>query len=131
MRFVQFKRKNDDKQYLGVSSDDGNEIRDLSSLCSYPNDLKTLIECGVNIEDVRSKIQCLPTISTAQVELLPPITEPQKILCVGLNYRGHCDEQKKEYPKEPMFFSKYASTLVGESSNCKAVTRSKFTKAFA
>jgi len=117
MRFVQFKRKNDDKQYLGVSSDDGNQIRDLSSLPDYPNDLKTLIECGVSIEDVRSKIQDLPTVCTAQVELLPPITEPQKILCVGLNYRGHCDEQKKEYPKEPMFFSKYASTLVGPTGN--------------
>lgn len=118
MRFVQFKRKNDaNSQYLGVSSDDGSQIKELSSLPGYPNDLKTLIECGVNIDDIKSKLQDLPSVSTSQVELLPPITEPQKILCVGLNYRGHCDEQKKEYPKEPMFFSKYASTLVGPTGN--------------
>ena len=117
MRFVQYKRKNEDNCKLGVSSDDGSQIKELSSLPDYPNNLKSLIECGVNIEDVRSKVQNLPTICTSEVELLPPITEPQKIICVGLNYRGHCDEQKKEYPKEPMFFSKFASTLVGPTGN--------------
>jgi len=118
MRFVQFKRKNEGNcQYLGVSSDDGSQIKELSSLPDYPNDLKTLIEDGVNIDEIKNQIKNLPTISTSEVELLPPITEPQKILCVGLNYRGHCDEQKKEYPKEPMFFSKFCNTLVGPTGN--------------
>lgn len=118
MRFVQYSYKNDAKsQHLGVSSDDGSYIKELSSLPDYPNDLKSLIECGVNIDEIKSKVQNLKTICTSEVNLLAPITEPQKILCVGLNYRGHCDEQKKEYPKEPMFFSKFASTLVGPTGN--------------
>lgn len=107
MRFVQYKRKdNDNCRYLGVSSDDGSEIKELSNFSCYPNDLKALIESGVDIEEIRAKIDGLDSIKTADIELLSPILEPQKILCVGLNYRGHCDEQKKEYPKEPMFFSK-------------------------
>jgi 2-keto-4-pentenoate hydratase/2-oxohepta-3-ene-1,7-dioic acid hydratase in catechol pathway len=119
MRFVQYKRKNesDECRYLGVTNDDGSQIKQLSGIDCYPNDLKKLIEMGVNIEEIKSKVQNLKSINTADVELLPPIMEPQKILCVGLNYRGHCDEQKKEYPKEPMFFSKYASTLVGPTGN--------------
>lgn len=118
MRFVQYKQiKVPNSKFLGISSDDGSEIKELSSVPGYPHDLKTLIECGVNIDHIKSLMKDLPTISTSEVELLPPITEPQKILCVGLNYRGHCDEQKKEYPKEPMFFSKYASTLVGPTGN--------------
>jgi 2-keto-4-pentenoate hydratase/2-oxohepta-3-ene-1,7-dioic acid hydratase in catechol pathway len=57
------------------------------------------------------------TISINDVELLPPVSNPQKILCIALNYKGHCDEQNKPYPKEPVFFSKYASTLVPPHGN--------------
>jgi len=117
MRFVQFKRKDDNSQHLGISSDDGSQIKDLNSVAGYPNDLKKLIEVGVNINEIKSKMECMKSIKISDVELLSPITEPQKILCVGLNYRGHCDEQNKEYPKEPMFFSKFASTLVGPTGN--------------
>lgn len=118
MRFVQYKRKNNETcRYLGVSSDDGSKIKELHSLGCYPNDLKKLIESGVNIDEIKAKVEKFDSINTADVELLSPILEPQKILCVGLNYRGHCDEQKKEYPKEPMFFSKYASTIVGPTGD--------------
>lgn len=102
---------------MGVSNDDGSQIKELDSLVEYPNDLKKFIELGVNIDELKKKIEGLKSISTDSVELLPPILEPQKILCVGLNYKGHCDEQNKPYPKEPMFFSKYASTLVGPTGN--------------
>lgn len=117
MRFVQYKKKGDEEcRYLGVSSDDGTQIKELRTLC-YPNDLKKLIESDVSIDEIKKQIKDLDSISTADVELLPPILEPQKILCVGLNYRGHCDEQNKPYPKEPMMFSKYASTLVGPTGD--------------
>lgn len=114
MKFVQYKEKNSDKQHLGIFSDDGSEIKDLSG---FSNDLKKLIESGVSINEIKSKESGLKSVKTSNVEILAPITEPQKILCVGLNYRGHCDEQNKPYPKEPMFFSKYASTLTGPYGN--------------
>lgn len=117
MRFVQYKLQNDGIVKLGVASDDGTTIKELNVFGCYPNDLKKLIESNVDLEEIRGKIANLESIKTSDVELLPPILEPQKILCVGLNYKGHCDEQKKEYPKEPMFFSKFASTLVGPTGN--------------
>lgn len=51
------------------------------------------------------------------MDLLAPITKPDKVACVGLNYSGHCDEQNLPYPKEPMFFSKFSSTIVGPYDN--------------
>jgi len=41
-----------------------------------------------------------------------PIARPQKILCIGRNYRGHADELKNPLPKEPIFFGKSPSALI-------------------
>ncbi len=46
-------------------------------------------------------------------KLLPPIPDPAKIVCVGLNYRDHAAESGAPLPKEPVLFSKYATALVG------------------
>lgn len=45
--------------------------------------------------------------------LLPPVPPPEKILCIGLNYRDHAIETGSEIPTEPVVFSKFNSTLVG------------------
>jgi 2,4-diketo-3-deoxy-L-fuconate hydrolase len=42
-----------------------------------------------------------------------PIDRPGKIICVGLNYRDHAEEQGVELPLEPLFFAKYTTALVG------------------
>jgi 2-keto-4-pentenoate hydratase/2-oxohepta-3-ene-1,7-dioic acid hydratase in catechol pathway len=47
------------------------------------------------------------------VKLLPPVPDPGKIVCLGLNYRDHALETGKAIPAEPVLFSKFASALVG------------------
>jgi 2,4-diketo-3-deoxy-L-fuconate hydrolase len=42
-----------------------------------------------------------------------PIERPGKIVCVGLNYRDHAEEQGAELPTEPLLFAKWPSSLVG------------------
>src|SRR5919197_1708828 len=42
-----------------------------------------------------------------------PIERPQKIVCVGLNYRDHAEEQGIELPKAPLLFAKWPNTLIG------------------
>lgn len=42
-----------------------------------------------------------------------PIDLPQKIICVGLNYRDHAEEQGTEIPKAPLLFAKWPNTLIG------------------
>jgi 2-keto-4-pentenoate hydratase/2-oxohepta-3-ene-1,7-dioic acid hydratase in catechol pathway len=42
-----------------------------------------------------------------------PIDRPWKIVCVGLNYRDHAEEQGVELPQEPPLFAKWPNTLIG------------------
>ncbi len=42
-----------------------------------------------------------------------PIDRPQKIICVGLNYRDHAEEQGTEIPQAPLLFAKWPNTLIG------------------
>jgi 2-keto-4-pentenoate hydratase/2-oxohepta-3-ene-1,7-dioic acid hydratase in catechol pathway len=45
------------------------------------------------------------------VDLLAPIARPSKIVCIGLNYRSHAEEQGIEAPDTPTFFAKFANAL--------------------
>jgi 2-keto-4-pentenoate hydratase/2-oxohepta-3-ene-1,7-dioic acid hydratase in catechol pathway len=49
----------------------------------------------------------------AAARLHPPIPDPRKIICIGLNYRDHAAESGVPVPPEPVLFSKYPTTLIG------------------
>lgn len=49
----------------------------------------------------------------ADVTLGPPVPDPGKIICLGLNYRDHAAETGLKPPAAPMFFAKWANSLVG------------------
>jgi 2-keto-4-pentenoate hydratase/2-oxohepta-3-ene-1,7-dioic acid hydratase in catechol pathway len=55
-------------------------------------------------------------IEPAAATFLPPILDPQKILCLGLNYRDHAIESKMPIPEEPVLFSKFSSALIGHGA---------------
>jgi len=42
-----------------------------------------------------------------------PIPRPGKIVCVGLNYRDHAEEQGAELPTAPLLFAKFTTSLIG------------------
>ena len=42
-----------------------------------------------------------------------PIEQPQKIVCLGLNYRDHAEEQGVDLPEKPLLFAKWPNTLIG------------------
>ena len=42
-----------------------------------------------------------------------PIERPRKIVCVGLNYRDHAEEQGVELPAAPLLFAKFTTSLIG------------------
>ncbi|HLI33075.1 MAG TPA: fumarylacetoacetate hydrolase family protein [Solirubrobacteraceae bacterium] len=52
----------------------------------------------------------------ADVRLLPPVPDPQKIICLGLNYRDHAAEVGQPLPGAPMWFAKFANSLVGHEA---------------
>ena len=47
---------------------------------------------------------------------LPPVVNPGKIICVGLNYRLHAAEGGVAVPTRPILFAKFANTLVGHGA---------------
>jgi len=49
-------------------------------------------------------------------ELLPPIPDPEKIVCIGLNYRSHAEETGIEPPASPTMFAKYRNSLAPPSA---------------
>ena len=49
----------------------------------------------------------------AASDVLSPIPDPPKIVCLGLNYRDHAAESGMAVPAEPILFSKYPSALIG------------------
>lgn len=55
-------------------------------------------------------------LSRSDVTLLPPIPNPAKIVCIGLNYRDHAAEVKLELPTSIAVFAKWANTLVGDGA---------------
>lgn len=52
-------------------------------------------------------------LDPATVTFLPPVTHPEKIICIGLNYHDHVAETGQAVPTEPMFFAKFANSLIG------------------
>lgn len=49
----------------------------------------------------------------AEAETLPVSWMPRRVLCAGLNYLGHVEETKRDLPKYPVLFAKFASSLIG------------------
>lgn len=53
-------------------------------------------------------------IARADVRLLAPVPDPEKIICMGLNYRDHAEEAHQEIPEHPRWFAKFANSLIGD-----------------
>ena len=53
------------------------------------------------------------------------ISPPQKIVCVGLNYRDHAEEQGVALPERPLLFAKWPNTIIpsGEPIRIPPLTR--------
>lgn len=54
-------------------------------------------------------------LPAATVRWAPPVTQPSKIVCVGMNYRGHIEETGEPEPEYPTLFAKFADALIGAS----------------
>jgi acylpyruvate hydrolase len=55
-------------------------------------------------------------LSLNEIELGPPVPDPEKIVCLGLNYPEHASEAELDIPPVPTFFAKFRNSLVGPTS---------------
>jgi 2-keto-4-pentenoate hydratase/2-oxohepta-3-ene-1,7-dioic acid hydratase in catechol pathway len=58
-------------------------------------------------------------VKEASIEYGPVVSHPEKIVCVGLNYRRHAKEVNMAIPKQPVLFSKYNNSLCAHRSAIK------------
>lgn len=52
-------------------------------------------------------------VDRSEVALGAPVADPEKVVCVGLNYAEHAEESGGERPDEPVLFAKFPSAIVG------------------
>lgn len=77
----------------------------------YP-DLRSLLGATDGLSELAG-LAHPPRLSSGEVRWLPVIPNPDKVLCVGLNYLGHIVETGREIPKHPTLFTRFASAQVG------------------
>ena len=97
---------------FGAVVDDG--IIDLTGrLPGQPHSLRTAIADGQLASAMAYVDGRVPELSTADAIFLPPITDPAKILCIGLNYAKHQAETGRPDVDHPTIFTRFADSQVG------------------
>lgn len=95
------------KDSFGLVNGEG--IVDLAKRTGKPS-LKHILD---DLDAVKKFASETPDIALKDVILAPTIPDPEKILCLGVNYLTHLKETGRETPKYPMFFSRFANSQVG------------------
>ncbi|WP_054027461.1 fumarylacetoacetate hydrolase family protein [Bacillus sp. FJAT-28004] len=65
----------------------------------------------------KSGDDCSYLLDEAKLTLGPCVTHPNKIICVGLNYRKHAEETNAAIPQYPILFNKFNNTLTGHGDD--------------
>jgi 2-keto-4-pentenoate hydratase/2-oxohepta-3-ene-1,7-dioic acid hydratase in catechol pathway len=117
MRLVTFDRNGSPR--LGAVRGSSPAEWQLVDLCAHdkslPTTLKGLLESGEKaMEQAARAVRSAESIPLGDVRLLPPVVDPQKIICVGLNYADHAAETGATVGDEPVIFCKFPTTLIGQ-----------------
>jgi acylpyruvate hydrolase len=88
--------------------------------------LRELIAAG-RVDELRSRLgdTGAPSHPLSAVQLLPPIPDPDKLVCIGLNYRKHAAEvgvDLDSLPDIPTIFGKYPNALVADGATVRVPT---------
>lgn len=110
MRYASFVCS-DGKCVFGAADRDGTMLSDLST--PEVSTLRSALEIW-GMDGLRERAMSARTAIPADaVRWLPPIPEPRKILCIGLNYGAHVQESSRERPLHPSVFVRFADSFVG------------------
>ncbi|MGI6853704.1 fumarylacetoacetate hydrolase family protein [Mesorhizobium sp. 1B3] len=115
-----------DATTYGLLSADGTGLIDLKARFPEAPTLKALMSAP----DWQSKLEKLDEAAEHRLEdvrFLPVIPDPDKILCIGINYAGHVKETGREMPDKPMVFVRFANSQIG---HCQPMLRPKVSERF-
>lgn len=120
MRLLSFQHQNVSKIGIIVTVENRDMVFDLHE--AYParfTHLKDLLAVWeghrVQIEKLASAPRSENLYELSEIKFLPVITNPEKIICIGLNYRDHALEIKASIPEYPLVFSKFNNVLTGHN----------------
>ncbi|WP_394833407.1 fumarylacetoacetate hydrolase family protein [Pendulispora rubella] len=83
----------------------------------FPGDLATILARGDGaLKTAAERLRSSPEIDLARCDYLPPIANPGKIICIGLNYADHSAESGYAVPDYPTFFGRFTSSLIGHGA---------------
>lgn len=117
MKLLTFVDEITEKYHLGVLTEKG--VLDISG------DFETLQEVMANKEKAEALIEFyleaehIELKSIDEIKLGPVVPNPEKIICVGVNYKRHAEEMKIDIPELPIIFSKFNNTLAAHNSTVK------------
>ena len=102
-------------QSHGVESfgflNDADQVVDVGTQTPHAT-LKDALRAGA-LTDLAHSVDASNALSQEEIEFLPTITNPDKILCVGLNYRDHQAETGRGGEDNPTIFVRFAAAQVG------------------
>lgn len=88
--------------------------------------LRELLAAG-RVGDLRGRVgdTGAPSHPLSAVSLLAPVPDPDKIICIGLNYGKHAAEGGMEVPESPTIFAKYRNALTGPGATVRLPANSR------
>jgi 2-keto-4-pentenoate hydratase/2-oxohepta-3-ene-1,7-dioic acid hydratase in catechol pathway len=86
---------------------------------ALPNDMRAFLELGEDGLKVARRVATKEAaqesgVALGDVKLLAPVTNPNKVIAIGLNYLDHIRESNAQTPKIPIMFTKYTSSIIGD-----------------
>jgi len=89
----------------------------LANEARYPGNLDALIKKGPGaLKAAGEVLASAPAVDLSRASYLPPFSTPEKIICIGLNYRDHSAESGFKQPDYPTIFNRFNSSLVGHGA---------------
>ena len=108
MRWLTFEHNG--RESFGYLTSDGSGVVDVGER-SNEGDLKAAIELGLS--RYAGELGDDPDLPLSEVTYLPTIPNPDKILCVGLNYKAHQEETGRGGEAFPTIFVRFAAAQMG------------------
>lgn len=105
--------RSDNATAIGVIQDE--QIVDLAS-CGFADNMIDLLNAGIDVAAISSKLGTGTATPLADVELLAPVPNPGKVLAIGLNYGDHIEESGMEAPRHQVWFNKQHNCINGPYS---------------
>lgn len=118
MKFARVRRN--DKLGLAIEKDGA-----IHAVFDAGADLDSLVIAGSTaLASAYEGLATGPEVDPAEIDFLPPLARPGKVICLGLNYADHAAEGGFDVPEFPTIFARFPSNLIGHGGTILKPTTS-------